>query len=118
MRPLNKENKMHEIHELSKRLKGTIRISWSEKDLDEIVTQWAKERAEWLKEALLPNLCGETWHKNALDKINQAFQIEEETIEEKIAELIRRLDTKPNIEDKHIQEIIQAVREYDKKDSK
>ena len=68
-------------------------------NIDQIITAWAKERSEWLKEEMF-------WTSQAIKRIDQAFQINERTLEEKI------IENYPDCNDSHIAHICNLARQH------
>ena len=101
------------MHELTKRIKYKLHFQYLNDEIEGVISQWAKERAEWLKDRTIKSNYQSVIPTYVVESnINQAFQIEE-TIEEMVIKtcynglglIITENDAK---------EIIQAVREFDK----
>ncbi len=88
------------MHEVTKRLKSLLRLEID--DIDAVLTTWAKERAEWLEKQ---------WDKKEVfvksqykPLIDQAFQIEEESLEE--------IFIKNHCWREHPKELVKLAKEY------
>ena len=99
------------MHPLTKILYGSY--MGSPVGEDDKIQSWAKERSEWLKAQAYEGVI-------TPKMVDEAFQIEPETLEKKIDEIIEAAKYAKVLENEHtkkscIDKIISTVREYDSK---